>query len=331
MIMGSSGALLDIFGAGFCFMHTPVMLKEVLAALEPRDGGVYVDGTFGGGGYTKAILDSADCTVYAIDRDPDAIDRARKLAEKYPRRLIPVHDSFGHLKDIVTRLNLPKLDGIVLDLGVSSFQIDEAVRGFSFQKDGPLDMRMEKEGPSAADIVNRESEENLADIIYTFGEEKASRKIAHLIVKARSQKPITTTGELAAIVHKAFPVRGKIDNATRTFQALRIYVNDELGEIDRVLDAAEKALAVGGRLVVVSFHSLEDGRIKDFLRERSGVAAQPSRHLPAPKPPFPPSFMLAKPEVVRTSDEEAASNPRARSARLRLGVRTDAPAWGAAA
>ena len=312
-------------------MHRPVMLDEVLAALSPRKGGIYVDGTFGGGGYTKAILDAADCTVYAIDRDPDAMTRAKNMALDYPGRLIPVHDTFGNLKEIATRLDLKKIDGFVLDLGVSSFQIDEAERGFSFQRNGPLDMRMAQEGQSAADVVNTASQEELADIIYTYGEERAARKIAQRIVKARAVEKITTTAQLASIVHTAFPSRGKIDNATRSFQALRIFVNDEMGEIDRALAAAEDVLKEGGRLVVVSFHSLEDGRVKEFLRERAGQMSQPSRHMPEPKSPKTPSFTLGKPEVVKTSETETNDNARSRSAKLRMAIRTDAPSWGASA
>ena len=311
-------------------MHKPVMLDEVLAALSPRDGGIYVDGTFGGGGYTRAILEAADCTVYAIDRDPEAIERAQKMAGHYPGRLFPVQNTFGNLKNIVTGAGLAGIDGFVVDLGVSSFQIDEARRGFSFQKDGPLDMRMGQAGESAADVVNTASERDLADIIYAYGEERQARKIAARIVRARASEKITTTAQLAALVHSVFPARGKIDNATRTFQALRIHVNDEMGEIDRALRAAEEVMAEGGRLVVVSFHSLEDGRVKEFLRARAGQTAQPSRHLPEPKPARPPSFTLSRPEVVKTSEAEAGVNPRARSARLRLAVRTGAAAWDAA-
>lgn len=312
-------------------MHKPVMLDEVLSALSPHDGGVYVDGTFGGGGYTRAILNAANCTVYAIDRDPDAVARAEKLALEYPGRLVPVQAAFGSLLDILRRLDLEKIDGIVFDLGVSSFQIDDPARGFSFQKDGPLDMRMGQEGTSAADVVNTASEKDLADILYTFGEERAARKIARRIVQARDAKKIATTGELAAIIHTAFPARGKIDNATRSFQALRIFVNDELGEIDRALNGAENLLAEGGRLVVVSFHSLEDARVKSFLRERAGLTAQPSRHLPAPKPRHPASFSLPRPESLKPQEAEVAANPRARSATLRLGIRTSAAPWEAAA
>lgn len=310
-------------------MHKPVMLDEVLTALSPEKGKVYVDGTFGGGGYSKAILESCDCKVYAIDRDPDAILRAKEMEKHYPGRLIPIHDSFGNLKAIAARLGLEKIDGFVLDLGVSSFQIDEADRGFSFQKDGPLDMRMGRAGQSAADVVNTAGEKELADIIFNYGEERAARKIAQRIVKSRTAGKITTTAQLASIVHTAFPARGKIDNATRTFQALRIFVNDEMDEIDRALEAAEEVLKEGGRLVVVSFHSLEDGRIKEFLRARAGQTAQPSRHLPDPAPSKPPSFLLGKPEVVKTSARETGDNPRSRSAKLRLAIRTAAPAWGA--
>jgi 16S rRNA (cytosine1402-N4)-methyltransferase len=305
------------------------MLDEVLSCLEPRAGGVYVDGTFGAGGYTRAILDAAACTVYAIDRDPEAIARAEELAKKYPGRLHPVSGCFGGMKEFLELAGVEHVDGIVLDVGVSSMQIDTPARGFSFRQDGPLDMRMSQSGESAADVVNTASEEDLADIIFHYGDERAARRIAKKIVAARAEKPIETTGDLTRIVHEVLPMHGgiKTDTATRTFQALRIHVNDELGELNRALEAAEQMLLPGGRLVVVSFHSLEDGCVKTFLRERSGRAAGVSRHVPVVQgPKIEPTFTVEKNSGLKPSDAETARNPRARSAHLRYGVRTTAEA-----
>ena len=309
--------------------HRPVMLTEVLAVLCPRDGGVYVDGTFGTGGYSRAILEAADCIVWAIDRDPDAIRRGGDLAAAYPGRLRLVHGRFGELAALLRARNVTLIDGIALDLGVSSPQLDEAGRGFSFRADGPLDMRMGAEGPTAADAVNNLGETELADIIYRLGEERHSRRVAHAIVEARRAGPITSTLALAGIVRRVVPrSRDGIDPATRTFQALRIYVNDELGELDRALVAAETLLAPGGRLAVVAFHSLEDRRVKAFLRARSGAFPRTSRHLPATQEEGrAPTFSLIKGGVIKPSKQEVQSNPRARSARLRAAERTGAPAW----
>lgn len=302
------------------------MLDEVLQALQPRDGGVYLDGTFGAGGYTRALLEKAACLVHAIDRDPEAYARALAMAKDFPGRLHALHGCFG---DAETLLGETKLDGFVIDIGVSSIQLATAARGFSFQKEGPLDMRMSKEGPSAADIVNTASEQELADIIFTYGEERAARVIAKRIVQARAEKPIRTTLDLAEIVHSVLPQRPqlRIDTATKTFQALRIHVNDELGELERALGAAERVLKPGGRLVVVSFHSLEDWRVKNFLRTRAGMAGNASRHLPAAHAGPAPTFTLEQTGGVKASAEEEAINPRSRSARLRYGIRTAAPAW----
>ncbi|TAL37423.1 MAG: 16S rRNA (cytosine(1402)-N(4))-methyltransferase RsmH [Alphaproteobacteria bacterium] len=308
--------------------HIPVMLGEVLDALAPKDGGIYVDGTFGAGGYTGAILDAADCTVYAIDRDPEAYARAVAMATNYPGRLIPKHGCFGSVAEILQASGVTHIDGLVLDLGVSSIQLATPQRGFSFQSDGPLDMRMSAEGPSAKDVVNKASEAELADIIFTCGEERASRRIAKRIVEARREKPIETTKELAKIVHSVLPMHGgmKTDTATRTFQALRIYVNDELGELDRALAAAEQVLAPDGRLVVVSFHSLEDWRVKNFLKDRAGRTPNVSRHLPPSKDAAAASFSIERNSGVAPSGEEVSRNPRSRSARLRWAIRTSAPA-----
>ncbi len=309
------------------------MLEAVLAALNPRDGAIYIDGTFGGGGYSRAILDAADCRVCGIDRDADACDRGKALAADYDGRLIVLQGCFGDMERLATAEAIGPVDGVTLDLGVSSFQIDQPERGFSFSKDGPLDMRMGGDGPSAADVVNGEEEKSLADIIFRFGEERRSRRIAHAIVAARSEEPITRTTRLANIVRGCYPSRpGKdlIDPATRTFQALRIYVNDELGELSRGLTAAENLLGAGGTLAVVSFHSLEDRIVKQFLRERCGRTPGASRHAPQrPEDLRAPSFALLSPRADRPDDAECAANPRARSARLRTAERTGAPAWAA--
>ncbi len=261
--------------------HIPVMLPEMLAALAPQAGGRYLDATFGGGGYSQAILAQADCTLWAIDRDPDAIARGAALAAAHPGRLHLIEGSFGDMIALLAGAGVASLDGVVLDLGVSSFQIDEPARGFSFRHDGPLDMRMGRTGTSAADLVAELSEAELADTLYQFGEERLSRRIARAIVTARAEAPIETTGRLAAIIRAAMPpARDGIHPATRSFQALRIRVNDELGEIERALEAACGLLGPGGRLVVVSFHSLEDRLVKRFFTHASGRDPAPSRHDP---------------------------------------------------
>ncbi|GIK98598.1 MAG: ribosomal RNA small subunit methyltransferase H [Alphaproteobacteria bacterium] len=313
--------------------HIPVLLREVIEVLAPRDGGVYVDATFGAGGYSRAILEAADCTVWGIDRDPEAIARADALARRYEGRLRLVHGRFGEMAELLSARGVTAADGVAFDFGVSSMQLDEAGRGFSFRFDGPLDMRMEKSGPSAADLVNALSERELADVIHALGEERKARAIARAIVVARAAAPIERTLQLAEIVRRAVRARGHepIDPATRTFQALRIQVNDELGEIERGLAAAEALLAAGGRLAVVAFHSLEDRRVKEFLRARSGRAPAGSRHLPPAAAGRRPSFRLLDGGVITPGADEIAVNPRSRSARLRAAERTEAPAWGQAA
>lgn len=305
------------------------MLTEVLEVLAPRKGGLYVDGTFGAGGYSRAILEAADCIVWGIDRDPDAIRRGERMAAEWPGRLHLLQGRFGDMATLLHERGVTRVDGIALDLGVSSPQLDEAERGFSFRADGPLDMRMEAEGPSAADAVNELDEGQLAEIIRTLGEERHARRVARAIVEARARAPIERTGALAEIVRSAVPKsRQKIDPATRTFQALRIHVNDELGELDRGLAAAETLLAPGGRLVVVAFHSLEDRRAKTFLRDHSGNSPRASRHLPATaEEGRAPPFRLIHGGVRKPTAGEIAENPRARSARMRAAERTDAPAW----
>jgi 16S rRNA (cytosine1402-N4)-methyltransferase len=299
--------------------HIPVMLPEVLDALAPQDGGTLLDGTFGGGGYARGILARARCTLWAIDRDPDAVARGAALAAHHPGRFFLIEGSFGDMLALLSEANVTSLDGIVLDLGLSSFQIDEAARGFSFRQDGPLDMRMSRSGPSAADLVADLSETELADTLFRFGEERQSRRIARAIVAARAQAPIITTGQLASIIRGVMPpARDGIHPATRSFQALRIRVNDELGEIERALDAAATLLNVGGRLVVVSFHSLEDRIVKRFFASASGRAPAPSRHDPRGlSVPEAVRFRLLTPRALRPSDAETRANPRARSARLR--------------
>lgn len=299
--------------------HVPVLLAEVLATLAPRAGEVLLDGTFGGGGYAAAILAAADCTLYAIDRDPEAIARGAALAARFPGRLHLLQGRFGAMLDLLNEAGVARLDGVVLDIGVSSFQIDTAERGFSFRADGPLDMRMSRSGPSAADLVNTLSERELADTLFQLGEERASRRIAHAIVKARAEAPITTTLRLAEIIRAVLPPdRSGNHPATRSFQALRIRTNDELGEIERGLAQAAQLLAPGGRLVVVSFHSLEDRIVKRFMTEASGRAPAPSRHDPRGLVGREAAqFRLLTPRAIRPGDAETEANPRARSARLR--------------
>ncbi|MBM3555498.1 MAG: 16S rRNA (cytosine(1402)-N(4))-methyltransferase RsmH [Alphaproteobacteria bacterium] len=307
--------------------HASVMADEVVAAMAPLADETYVDGTFGGGGYTQRFLDAAPCRVVAIDRDPEAVARGRALAARYPGRLEVIEGRFGDMGALLAARGFAKVNGIALDLGVSSFQIDEAKRGFSFGKDGPLDMRMSGEGPSAADLVNDTEEGALADVIYRYGEERYSRRIARAVVAARREKRIERTGELAELVAGAVPRGGDIHPATRTFQALRIAVNDELGEIDRGLAAAERLLEPEGRLVVVAFHSLEDRLVKQFLSARSRPAALPSRHVPpGASGGCAPTFRLIHRRALRPSEGEIAANPRARSARLRAAIRNAEPA-----
>lgn len=308
--------------------HIPVMRDEVLAALDPVDGEVYLDGTFGAGGYSRAILDAADCAVWACDRDPDAIARGREMAREYNGRLTLLHGRFGDLPKLLETAAAPALDGVVFDLGVSSPQLDNAARGFSFRGDGPLDMRMAQEGPTAADIVNDFDERELAGLIRRLGEERHARRVAHAIVVARETGPITRTLQLAQIIREVMPrAADGIDPATRTFMALRIHVNDELGELDRGLVAAEHLLQPGGRLVVVSFHSLEDRRIKNFLRVRSDEAPRASRHAPETPHRRAPSFTLLHRRGLTPTETETRANPRARSARMRAACRTAAAAW----
>jgi 16S rRNA (cytosine1402-N4)-methyltransferase len=308
--------------------HVPVLLDAVLAALKPADGEVYADLTFGAGGYSRAFLRTADCKIIGFDRDPDAISAGQDLVTEAAGRLRLVEAAFG---DFADELDGQELDGVVMDIGVSSMQLDQADRGFSFMKDGPLDMRMAQSGFSAADVVAKYSAEKLADIIYVFGEEPKSRAIGRAIVKARAEAPIATTRQLVAAIERATgPHRPHLRThpATKTFQALRIYVNDELGQLVDALLAAERVLRPGGRLVVVTFHSLEDRIVKQFLAERCGNLPSGSRHAPGVLDQRPPSFALLQKGHISAGDVEIAENPRARSAKLRAAVRTAAAAWG---
>jgi 16S rRNA (cytosine1402-N4)-methyltransferase len=311
--------------------HVPVLLDAVLGALTPCDGAVYVDGTFGAGGYSAALLAAAHCRVLGIDRDPESVRRGAALAARHAGRLTLVEGCFGDIERLVGEVAPGPVAGVALDLGVSSTQLDSPERGFSFRHDGPLDMRMSHTGQSAADLVANLAEEELAGLIRSLGEERFARRVARAIVAARQRAPIGRTGELAAIVRSAVPTREPgLDPATRTFQALRIAVNDELGELDRGLAGAERVLMPGGRLAVVAFHSLEDIRVKSFLRQRSGAAATGSRHLPPPVGSPPPSFRLLNRRPIRPGTAEIAHNPRARSARLRAAERNTAPPWPSA-
>jgi 16S rRNA (cytosine1402-N4)-methyltransferase len=323
MTMGSDSGQPAV--AGGPAHHIPVLASQALEFLQVRDGGVYLDGTFGAGGYARGILDAAQARVIGIDRDPEAIARGAELAERFAGRLILVEGRFSRLDAVARENGFDAVDGVVLDVGVSSMQLDRAARGFSFRLEGPLDMRMGNRGPTAADVIAAASERDLAAIIFTLGEERHSRAVARAIVAARREAPIRTTGALADIVGRVVRTRpGDIHPATRTFQALRIFVNDELGELAGGLAAAERMLKPGGRLVVVSFHSLEDRLVKTFLSERAHRPAG-SRHLPDVAAP-PPSFRILTRRPVVADAAELARNPRARSAKLRAAERTEAPA-----
>ena len=315
--------------AGGPARHIPVLLEEAVAALGVHEGGVYLDGTFGAGGYTRAILDKGG-RVVALDRDPEAIAAGQALVVASGGRLILVHGRFGELDAIAQTQGFLALDGVALDIGVSSMQFDEASRGFSFSKDAPLDMRMDKQGRSAADLLAEEDEATIADILYHFGEERASRRIARAIVADRQETPFVSTRQLASLIERLAPARpgDAIHPATRSFQALRIAVNDELGELARGLVAAEAILKPGGRLAVVTFHSLEDRIVKQFFARRSGRGETTGRRLPGEKPPLPPTFVVEGRQPITPSEAERSANPRARSAKLRFATRTAAPARG---
>jgi 16S rRNA (cytosine1402-N4)-methyltransferase len=310
--------------------HIPVLGRQAVEMLRPRDGGVYVDATFGAGGYSRAILEVAGTRVIGIDRDRSAISGGFELVDRSDGRLTLVEDRFSHLAEVCAAQGFASVDGVVMDVGVSSMQLDEADRGFSFRLGGPLDMRMGHDGPTAADVVAKASEADLANIIYIFGEERHSRGVARAIVAARKEAPIATTRALADVVGKVvWSKPGEIHPATRTFQALRIFVNEELDELHLALSAAERVLKQGGRLAVVSFHSLEDRIVKNFLVERA-KAGGGSRHLPEVAQAAP-SFVILTKRPITPDDAETAANPRARSAKLRAAERTDAPDHAAAA
>ncbi len=307
--------------------HVPVLLDAVLAQLAPRAGEVYVDGTFGAGGYTQAILKAADCRVIAIDRDPDAIAAGKALVESHGNRLSLLAGKFSDMALLLAEVGIASVHGIVLDIGVSSMQLDESGRGFSFMRDGPLDMRMSQAGQSAADVVAKFTAEALANLIFVLGEEPKSRAIARAIVAAREENPILTTLQLVKAIERATgPQRFNMRThpATKTFQALRIYVNGELDQLASALEAAEQLLVEGGRLVVVTFHSLEDRIVKRFFAERSGNIPSTSRHAPGIEVHAAPSFTLPFKGHLGASDEEMQANPRARSGKLRAGWRTSA-------
>ncbi len=304
--------------------HIPVLLAEVLDGLSVRAGGTYCDGTFGAGGYTRAILEAGAGHVVALDRDPTAISAGYALVEEMQGRLTLVETPFSDMAQAVSSVGHPTLDGVVLDIGVSSMQLDRPERGFSFRHDGPLDMRMAMSGPSAADLVATLSETELADLIYTYGEERHSRLIARAIVMDRAKEPFTRTRQLADMIARVIRSKpGDIHPATRTFQALRIAVNDELGELERALEAACGLLKPGGRLAVVTFHSLEDRIVKTFFAQKSGRTPAGSRHAPIATKPTTPDFALVTRKPVEASDAECAVNPRARSAKLRVLEKTD--------
>lgn len=296
--------------------HNPVMLNEVLQYLQPRDGEVYVDATFGAGGYTKAILESANCKVISIDQDPNAMPTAEAFKAEHGDNFEFVAGNFGNIAELITQ----PVDGIVFDIGVSSMQLDEAIRGFSFQKNGPLDMRMSQSGMSAAEFLNDASEKEIADVIFKFGEERKSRRITSEIVRSR---PLETTSDLAEAVHRAIGNHGKTDSATKTFQAVRIFINSELENLHKGLKSALEILKKGGRLVVVSFHSLEDRIVKLFLQEKSGALQTTNRHMIETTTYKLPEVNLLAKGAVKPSEQEIAENPRARSAKLRAAIKQE--------
>jgi 16S rRNA (cytosine1402-N4)-methyltransferase len=304
--------------------HKPVMLSEMLDSLAPKNEGVYIDGTFGAGGYSRAILRAADCRVYAIDRDPTTRKFAERLEQEFPDRFVWLLGNFSDMCSLVAMHGIQAVDGIVLDIGVSSMQLDTAERGFSFRHDGPLDMRMSDVGTNAADIVNSASESELADIFYYYGEEKMARRIAAAVVTARAVAPILRTHQLADIIRKVVGQHGKTDPATRSFQGLRIHVNHEFESLENGLKASEEMLAPGGRLVVVTFHSLEDRIVKRFTHSRCGKLGEQSRHvLSHTHDEVAPRFFLPRPEKVTASELETKENPRSRSATLRTMIRRE--------
>ena len=314
-------------------MHVPVMINEVMEYLKPKDGEVYVDCTFGRGGYTKRMLESANVDVFSIDCDPDAKEFAKTFQEDLPNKenFHFLEGNFGDIEDLLKEHDIEKVDAIVLDLGISSVQVDDGSRGFSFSKEAKLDMRMSKKGYSAYEFINESDERTIADIIYKYGEEHKAFRIAKKIIEARKEGPITTTTELAEIVRSVFPKKyTKIDSATKTFQAIRIYVNDELQSLESVLEASENLLKEGGRLIVVSFHSLEDSIVKQFLKTRCTKSASNSRYLPSDiEEEFIPSFSYLSRKAVKPSRDEILSNIRSRSAKFRAAMRINVGSYNA--
>lgn len=302
------------------YTHVPVMLEEAVAALQPQAGGVYLDGTFGGGGYARAILTRASCQLYAIDRDPAAVVRAQALVAEFPARFEIMPGRISEISEMMAARKVAALDGVVFDLGLSSYQIDDPTRGFSFRQDGPLDMRMGARGRDAAEIVNFCPESELADILFRYGDEKASRRVARAIVERRGAQKFMTTSDLANVIRSVVRAdKSGIDPATRSFQALRIAVNEELADVESALEQAALLLRPGGRLVVVSFHSLEDRIVKHFFAASAGRQPGPSRHDPAGlKPDVAPRFKLVTKSAVAPGPQEIRSNPRARSAKMRV-------------
>ena len=307
--------------------HLPVLVVEVVKALSPKANAIYLDATFGRGGYSRAILNAAPCRVIAIDRDPDAIAAAKQSQiDPTGERLVLIEGRFSAMKTLLADIGVEKVDGIAFDLGVSSPQIDEAERGFSFRHDAPLDMRMEKQGLDACEFINTADEEKIAAVLWEYGEERASRRIARAIIKARTNTAISTTTHLADIIRSVMPYRkpGQIDPATRSFQAIRIFINDEIGEISKALPMAIACLNPGGRVAVVSFHSLEDRIVKNLFLSLSGNAPKGSRHRP-PVPTVAPCLTLTTRKPITPDAAEIEANSRARSAKLRIAERTHAP------
>ncbi len=309
--------------------HIPVLMHEVIEGLNLQKDGVYVDATFGRGGYSKAMLEAADCKVIGIDRDPDAVAVGKEFEIQYPNRFKILQGPFSQIKSLLNDAGIHQVDGIAFDLGVSSPQLDNAERGFSFRNDGPLDMRMSKDGPSAADLVNTMGEEELANIIFQYGEERSSRKIAKAIVLDRKTTQFTRTLELAQLIERILPRRDETHPATKTFQALRIAVNGELDELKQGLEASEDLLAEKGRLAVVTFHSLEDRIVKNYLRDKAGKVSRGSRHMPDISAPVKSVFTLVNSKAIAPTQQETKSNPRARSAKLRVAERTREQAYAA--
>ncbi|MBL1422632.1 MAG: 16S rRNA (cytosine(1402)-N(4))-methyltransferase RsmH [Alphaproteobacteria bacterium] len=308
--------------------HYSVLMAEVLDTLAAKDNEVIVDGTFGAGGYSRNILNAAEVKLYAIDRDPNAVAAADAMKAEYTDRFEFLQGQFGDMQSLLADVGVERVDGIVLDIGISSMQIDQAERGFSFMREGPLDMRMSVAGMSAADVVNKFSEAELARIFYILGDEKRSYPIAGAIVRQRAEKPFETTLELANLVENTIKKgKSKIHVATKVFQALRIFVNQELAELVKSLNAAEALLKPGGRLVIVSFHSLEDRIVKNFLKSRTGNVSAPSRHVMVVEELAQSSFTLINRKVITATKEELEVNIRSRSAKLRAAMRTDAPSF----